>query len=35
MPQFPAVTHVALTVTDLRRSRPWYENLFGAPPGYR
>jgi catechol-2,3-dioxygenase len=32
MPQFPAVTHVALTVTDLRRSRPWYQNLFGAAP---
>jgi glyoxylase I family protein len=29
---FPGVTHVALTVTDLDRSRPWYQSLFGAPP---
>jgi catechol 2,3-dioxygenase-like lactoylglutathione lyase family enzyme len=26
------VGHVALTVTDLGRSRPWYEKLFGAKP---
>jgi catechol 2,3-dioxygenase-like lactoylglutathione lyase family enzyme len=32
MPDFPAVTHVAVTVTDLGRSRPWYERLFGAAP---
>ena len=32
MPEFPAVTHVALSVSDLDRSRPWYEALFGAPP---
>ncbi len=32
MSDFPGVTHVALTVTDLDRSRPWYEDLFGAPP---
>ena len=32
MPEFPAVTHVALTVTDLGRSRTWYHNLFGAEP---
>jgi glyoxylase I family protein len=32
MPEFPGVTHVALTVTDLGRSRPWYQNLFGAEP---
>ena len=32
MPEFPGVTHVALTVTDLGRSRPWYTNLFGANP---
>ena len=25
MPEFPGITHVALTVTDLGRSRPWYE----------
>jgi glyoxylase I family protein len=28
MPEFPAITHVALTVTDLGRSVPWYERLF-------
>ncbi|HZT64556.1 MAG TPA: VOC family protein [Acidimicrobiales bacterium] len=32
MPQFPGVHHVALTVSDLERSRPWYEKLFGAKP---
>ena len=32
MPDFPAVTHVALTVSDLGRSRPWYRSLFGYPP---
>ena len=32
MPEFPGVTHVALTVTDLGRSRPWYQSLFGSPP---
>ena len=32
MPDFPGVTHVALTVTDLDRSRPWYQELFGTPP---
>jgi len=32
MPAFPTVTHVALTVTDLSRSVPWYERLFGAKP---
>ena len=30
MPEFPALTHVAVTVSDLNRSRPWYEKLFGA-----
>jgi glyoxylase I family protein len=30
MADFPALTHVALTVTDLGRSRPWYEKLIGA-----
>ncbi len=32
MPGFPAIAHVAVTVTDLGRSRPWYEQLFGAAP---
>ena len=32
MPEFPAVTHVALTVTDLGRSRPWYQRLFRSDP---
>lgn len=32
MPQFPAITHVALTVSDLQRSVPWYQRLFGSDP---
>ncbi len=28
MPEFPTITHVALTVTSLDRSVPWYETLF-------
>jgi catechol 2,3-dioxygenase-like lactoylglutathione lyase family enzyme len=32
MPEFPAITHVALTVSDLARSRPWYQQLFGSDP---
>src|SRR5487761_2530255 len=32
MPEFPAVTHVAVTITDLERSRSWYQQLFGAGP---
>ncbi len=32
MPTFPAITHVALTVTSLERSRPWYQALFDAEP---
>ena len=32
MPEFPAVTHVALTVSELGRSRPWYQSLFGTEP---
>jgi catechol 2,3-dioxygenase-like lactoylglutathione lyase family enzyme len=27
---FPAITHVAVTVTDLSVSVPWYTRLFGA-----
>ena len=30
MADFPALTHVAITVSDLGRSVPWYEKLFGA-----
>jgi hypothetical protein len=32
MPEFPAITHVALTFSDLGRSRPWYQQLFGSDP---
>ncbi len=32
MPAFPAITHVALTVSDLDRSRQWYQQLFGSDP---
>jgi catechol-2,3-dioxygenase len=32
VPEFPTITHVALTVSDLSRSAPWYERLFGAAP---
>ena len=32
MPDFPAVHHVALTVSDLDRSVPWYGGLIGADP---
>ena len=31
-PEFPSLTHVALTVRDLSVSVPWYENLLGARP---
>ncbi len=30
MPSFPAVTHVAVTVTDLHLSTSWYATLFGT-----
>ena len=30
MPEFPAITHVALTVSDLNRSVPWYQALIGS-----
>jgi glyoxylase I family protein len=32
MPEFPSITHVALTVSDLAKSVPWYERLFDAKP---
>ena len=30
MPEAPTIAHVTLTVSDLNRSIPWYERLFGA-----
>src|ERR1700712_4119116 len=32
MPEFPTIAHVALTVSDLDASVPWYERLLGAAP---
>ena len=32
MPEFPAIVHVALTVTSLERSVPWYRALLGSDP---
>ena len=32
MAEFPAMSHVAVTVTDLAVSVPWYERLLGAKP---
>jgi glyoxylase I family protein len=32
MPEFPALAHIAVTVTDLDRSTPWYSALFGSDP---
>lgn len=32
MNQFPRLAHVAVTVTDLDRSRAWYQRLFNADP---
>jgi glyoxylase I family protein len=32
MAAFPGLSHVALTVTDLAVSAPWYERLFGVKP---
>jgi len=32
MAGFPALAHVAVTVSDLDRSRAWYERLFDAAP---
>ncbi len=32
MPDFPALTHIALTVRDLSVSAPWYQRLMNADP---
>jgi catechol-2,3-dioxygenase len=32
MSEFPAITHVAVTVSDLSVSVPWYTRLIGADP---
>ncbi len=32
MPEFPAIGHVALTVSDLERSVTWYRRLFEVEP---
>jgi len=32
MSDFPSIGHVALTVSDLAVSRPWYQRLVGAEP---
>ena len=32
MNEFPGFTHVAVTVSDLRRSAAWYADLFGSAP---
>lgn len=32
MAQFPGITHIAVTVSDLERSTRWYSALFGAAP---
>lgn len=32
MTEFPTINHVALTVSDLERSVPWYQRLFDAEP---
>ncbi len=32
MPEFPPMTHVAITVSDLDRSVEWYRTLLGSDP---
>jgi hypothetical protein len=32
MSNFPPVTHIVITVSDLSRSVPWYQQLIGSDP---
>ena len=32
MAEFPGIAHVAVTVSDLGRSAPWYQRLFDSKP---
>jgi len=32
VPDFPAIAHAAVTVTDIERSSHWYGELFGSAP---
>ena len=32
MAPFPALTHIAVTVSDMAVSTEWYTRLFGSPP---
>ena len=32
MPDFPSITHIAITVNDLSVSVPWYQRLLGSGP---
>ena len=32
MSDFPAAAHIAVTISDLSVSRPWYRRLFGSDP---
>lgn len=32
MQEFPGITHLAVTITDLARSTAWYAALFGSDP---
>ena len=32
VPEFPGITHIAVTVSDLARSTAWYADLFGSHP---
>jgi len=32
VPAFPAIAHIAITVTDLDRSTAWYSRLLGSEP---